>query len=168
MAVTPTYPGVYIEEIPSGVRTITGVATSITAFIGRAPRGPTNEPTMINSLSDFERMFGGLSADHLVSYAVKDFYLNGGSQAIVVRLHKNGTRAEISLPTGQAAPNDVLPLVAANEGKWGNSLRVTVDHKTKDPNDNQLFNLEISEVNPTTQAVLSVEKLLNVSVDDAN
>ncbi|NEQ82882.1 MAG: hypothetical protein F6K26_22370 [Moorea sp. SIO2I5] len=48
MPVTPTYPGVYIEEIPSGVRTITGVATSITAFIGRALRGPTDEPILIN------------------------------------------------------------------------------------------------------------------------
>ena len=60
MPVTPTYPGVYLEEISSGVRTITGVATSITAFIGRAQRGPTNEAVTINSLGDFERIFGGL------------------------------------------------------------------------------------------------------------
>ena len=63
MLVTPTYPGVYVEEIPSGVRTITGVATSITAFIGRAKRGPCNEPTEINNLGDFERVFGGLWKD---------------------------------------------------------------------------------------------------------
>ncbi len=43
MPVTLTYPGVYVEEIPSGVRTVTGVATSITAFIGRALRGPVND-----------------------------------------------------------------------------------------------------------------------------
>ena len=53
MPVTPTYPGVYIEEIPSGVRTITGVATSITAFVGRAPMGPASEPTLINNFTDF-------------------------------------------------------------------------------------------------------------------
>ena len=47
MPVTPTYPGVYIEEIPSGVRTITGVATSITAFIGRARRGPATFSTAL-------------------------------------------------------------------------------------------------------------------------
>lgn len=81
-----TYPGVYIEEIPSGVRTITGVATSITAFIGRALRGPTDEPVTINSYGDFERIFGGLWAPSPMSYAVRDFFLNGGSQAIVVRL----------------------------------------------------------------------------------
>jgi phage tail sheath protein FI len=86
MPVTPTYPGVYVEEIPSGVRTITGVATSITAFIGRARHGPVNTAVTINSFADFERRFGGLWADSTMSYAVRDFYLNGGSQAIIARL----------------------------------------------------------------------------------
>lgn len=81
-----TYPGVYIEEIPSGVRTITGVATSITAFIGRTQRGSTNKAVTINNFSDFERIFGGLWLDSSLGYAVRDFYLNGGSQAIIVRL----------------------------------------------------------------------------------
>ena len=45
-----TYPGVYIEEIPSGVCTITGVATSITAFIGRALKGPADDPVTINRI----------------------------------------------------------------------------------------------------------------------
>jgi phage tail sheath protein FI len=84
--VTPTYPGVYIEEIPSGVRTITSIATSITAFIGRALRGPVNEPVLINNYGDFERIFGGLWVDSTLGYAVRDFYLNGGSQAVIVRL----------------------------------------------------------------------------------
>lgn len=88
MPVPTTYPGVYIEEIPSGVRTITGVATSITAFIGRASRGSVNEPITINSFADFERMFGGLGVNYPLSYAVLDFYLNGGGQAIMVRLFK--------------------------------------------------------------------------------
>src|SRR6266852_805405 len=83
-----TFPGVYIEEIPSGVRTITGVATSITAFIGRTRRGLINEPTTINSFGDFDRQFGGLWVEYPVSYAVRDFYLNGGRQAIIVRLYK--------------------------------------------------------------------------------
>jgi phage tail sheath protein FI len=87
MPVAPTYPGVYITEIPSGVRTITGVATSITAFIGRAVRGATDEPVTINSFGDFERLYGGLWAASTLGYAVRDFYLNGGSQAIIVRLY---------------------------------------------------------------------------------
>jgi phage tail sheath protein FI len=86
MPVNPTYPGVYIEEVPSGVRTITGVATSITAFIGRTLRGPVDEPITINGYADFERVFGGLWTGSTLGYAVRDFYMNGGSQAIVVRL----------------------------------------------------------------------------------
>jgi uncharacterized protein len=86
MPVNPTFPGVYIEEIPSGVRTITGVATSITAFIGRALRGPTNEATTVNSFGDFERNFGGIWVESNLGFAVRDFYLNGGSQAVIVRL----------------------------------------------------------------------------------
>ncbi len=86
MPVSPTYPGVYIEEISSGVRTITGVATSITAFIGRARRGPVNIPVTINNFGDFERSFGPLWRESTLSFAVRDYYLNGGRQAIIVRL----------------------------------------------------------------------------------
>ena len=87
MPVALSFPGVYIEEIPSGVRTITGVATSITAFIGRALRGPTDESVTINSNADFERIFGGLWTESTLGFAVRDFYLNGGSQGIIVRLY---------------------------------------------------------------------------------
>jgi phage tail sheath protein FI len=87
MPATLTYPGVYIQEIPSGVRTIVGVATSITAFIGRTRRGPVNEPITINGFADFERIFGGLWELSPVSFAVQDFYRNGGSQAVIVRLY---------------------------------------------------------------------------------
>ncbi len=87
MPSTLSYPGVYVEEIPSGVRTITGVATSITAFVGRAKRGPVNEAVTINNYGDYERVFGGLDLNSTMSYAVRDFYLNGGSQAVIVRLY---------------------------------------------------------------------------------
>lgn len=87
MPVQPTYPGVYIEEISSGVHTITGVATSITAFLGRAKRGPVNKPVTIESFSDFDRIFGGLWLESTLGYAVKDFYLNGGNLAVIVRLY---------------------------------------------------------------------------------
>ena len=81
-----SYPGVYIEEVPSGVRTITGVPTSIAAFVGRASRGPVNVATTLNGFGDYERIFGGLWLASQMGYAVKDFFLNGGGQAIVVRL----------------------------------------------------------------------------------
>ncbi|HEU4388343.1 MAG TPA: phage tail sheath C-terminal domain-containing protein [Blastocatellia bacterium] len=158
-----TYPGVYVEEIPSGVRTITGVATSITAFIGRALRGPVNDPVTINSFGDFERIFGGLWVGSTVGYAVRDFYLNGGSQALIVRLHNGAKAAEIALPTTSPSPNDLLRLVAANVGAWGNNLKGTVDYQAKDKD--KLFNLIISEVDAVSSQVLRTEKFLNLSVN---
>jgi len=52
MPITTSYPGVYIEELPSGVRTITGVATSIAAFVGWAAQGPTTQAGLVLSWSD--------------------------------------------------------------------------------------------------------------------
>ena len=63
MAVSGSAPGVYIEEIPSGSPPISGVPTSIAAFVGYTARGPVDEATQIFSFADFERSFGGLDVD---------------------------------------------------------------------------------------------------------
>jgi phage tail sheath protein FI len=182
MPIAPTYPGVYIEEIPSGVRTITGVATSITAFVGRAVSGPVNEPTIINSFGDYERRFGGLSLLSTMSYAVRDFYLNGGSQAIIVRVIRNGGTARISLPVETTSPPVASPpagslfLDAASAGGWGSNLSATVDYNTADPTrpvtsppatpDPELFNLVVTQKQGDT--VQSEEKFLLVSMNPAS
>jgi len=103
-----SYPGVYVEEIPSGVRTITGVATSITAFLGRALRGPVNQAVTINSFGDFERSFGGLWLDSQLGYAVRDFFLNGGGQAVIVRLFHPGYADDADRADAEAAAAAVL------------------------------------------------------------
>jgi hypothetical protein len=159
-----TYPGVYIQEIPSGVRTIVGASTSITAFVGRTLRGPVNEPVRIQSFSDYVRVFGGLWEPSTVSYAVQQFFLNGGSDALIVRVHRGGTKAILNLSTADGA----LLLEAANEGKWGENLRATVDHNTKgniDPaSDPDEFNLRIEEKVPGSNTeIVQREVFLNVS-----
>src|SRR5579872_757706 len=141
MPVQPTYPGVYIEEIASGVRTITGVATSITAFVGRARSGPVEEPVTLNSYGDFERIFGGLWADSSLGYAVRDFYLNGGSQAIVVRLYRAAAGPPTPVTTAELAVGG-LNLQAASPGSWGNQLQALVDHDVAG-GDPTLFNLSV-------------------------
>ncbi|MFY9511085.1 MAG: hypothetical protein WAQ05_08945, partial [Rubrivivax sp.] len=85
MAVAVTYPGVYIEEVPSGVRTITSVGTSITAFVDFFREGPMNRAVEVFGMSDFARIFGGLDTRSEASYALQQFFLNGGSSALVVR-----------------------------------------------------------------------------------
>src|SRR4051812_1825146 len=130
MPVAPTYPGVYVEEIPSGVRTITGVATSITAFVGRARRGPSNRAVTINAFGDFEKTFGGLWISSALGFGVRDFSLNGGSQAIVVRLyHAAPAPAAPAVAPAAKAPLTIgaITLRAASEGKWGANLRGTID-----------------------------------------
>lgn len=159
-----TYPGVYIEEIPSGVRTITGVATSITAFLGRARRGPVNEPTTINSFGDFERQFGGLQVEHPVSYAVRDFYLNGGSQAIIVRLYK--PKDDKTDGKARFAVDD-LNLVAQNPGTWGNKLRASISVEVSDETRNRLgLKADDALFNLTITLGASTEKFLNVTMTD--
>ena len=111
-----SYPGVYVVEKPSGVRTITGVATSITAFIGRAIRGPVNDPIRIQNYSDYDRTFGGLSLDSTMSYAVQQFFQNGGSDALIVRIYAVGAPppadgiAVLPLASGAVAASGTLTL----------------------------------------------------------
>src|SRR3954452_2153440 len=81
-----TYPGVYVEEVPSGVRTITPVSTSVTAFVGFTSRGAADTARQIFSYADFEREFGGLSVDSDLSYAVQHYFQNGGAEAWIVRV----------------------------------------------------------------------------------
>jgi uncharacterized protein len=86
---TPSYG--YTEEIPNGGHAITGVPTSITVFLGRALTGPVvtdqeGGTEVIYSFADYESLFGGLSHDAPMSYGVRDFFLNGGSQAVIARL----------------------------------------------------------------------------------
>jgi len=140
-----SYPGVYIEEIPSGVRTITGVATSITAFVGRAWKGPLDEPVKVNSAADYERIFGGLWRPSMMSYAVRQFFTNGGSQSLVVRVAaRTGGDAAAAAQIDLGGTN---VLRASNPGTWGRNLVATVDFHTKDENaptpDTNLFNLTI-------------------------
>ncbi|HEY4620160.1 MAG TPA: hypothetical protein VIG93_00555, partial [Gaiellaceae bacterium] len=54
------FPGVYVEELPSGVASIAGVETSSTGFVGEAPDGPHGTAERILSFADFERVYGGL------------------------------------------------------------------------------------------------------------
>jgi phage tail sheath protein FI len=153
-----TYPGVYIEEVPSAVRTIIGVATSITAFVGRARRGPTDRPVGVQNFADFERAFGGLWEPSPLGYAVQHFFANGGSDALIVRVHNGGAAATLALAT--------FNLVAANEGDWGEQLRVRVDHDTRPLQPTEaagtLFNLAVRFARP--DGTFEVERFRNISV----
>jgi len=158
-----TFPGVYIEEIPSGVHPIVGVATSIGAFVDVFPRGPIDSAVEVLSFGDFERTFGGLDTSSEASYQIQQFFLNGGTDAWVVRTGDAGTykTAHVTVAQNPAGAGTKIVNVSAGRrvrgasvddpGLWGNFVRVEVDYdvalaSSSTQSFTELFNLTISEI----------------------
>jgi phage tail sheath protein FI len=118
--ISTTYPGVYVEELPDTVRSIVGVNTSTAAFIGRALKGPVNVPVPIYSFSEFERIFGGLWINSKMSYAVYQFFQNGGRDALIVRVQNGATKSTIDI-------KGAFVIEAANEGAWSRNLEIQIE-----------------------------------------
>jgi phage tail sheath protein FI len=162
MPIAPTYPGVYIQELPSQFRAITGVATSVAAFIDWFPRGPLNEAIQVNSWADVERTFGGLHARSEASYALDQFFANGGSTAWVVRVGNSATPADsttaanVGIRSKNTSGTAVLTLTAREPGVWGNLVRAIVEPGSIPTT----FNLVLREVNISEgrQTVLREER----------
>jgi phage tail sheath protein FI len=157
-----TFPGVYIEEAESAVHPIVGVATSITAFVGRALRGPVDEAVTITSFGDFQRIFGGVWLESNLGYAVQDFYRNGGSTAIIVRVHKTAAATDTATLTFGSGTDEII-LDAAAPGAWGSKLSAVIDNEVSDPTDTTLFNLTVTDAGTKT-----VESFRNVSYATAS
>src|SRR5690349_1283325 len=109
MPVQVSYPGVYVQENPSGARTVTGVSTASTAFVDYFPRGPMSDATTANAVQvtnwrDFERIFGGLNRNSEASYAIYQYFNNGGSTAWVVR-SGDGTATQSTLGVEVLSPS---------------------------------------------------------------
>ena len=153
MPATLTYPGVYIEEIPSGVHTITGVATSIAAFVGWAPQGPVTKAVLVVSWSDFARQFGELDSRSYLGYAVNQFFGNGGQQAYIVRLAWMD-----ALTASAASVGGTLNLWASSPGQWVNNFQIVV---TIQPG-GSLFNIKVQDTKGNV-----LETFLNLSVTSA-
>ena len=116
MPISVTHPGVYIEETPSSVHSIQGVDTSTTAFIGTAKMGPTNQATAINSFIEYEKIFGGLWKKSNMSYAIYQYFLNGGQDALIVSVHDGAKAARYEIDGSN------LKLQASSAGMWGTNL----------------------------------------------
>jgi uncharacterized protein len=157
-----TYPGVYIEELPSGVRPIVGVSTSTTAFVGRARKGPVDEAVLIHSFPEYARIFGGLWVDSRMSFAVRQYFQNGGSEAVIVRVTRGAATRAATSAKSFSGPGGALHIAASSPGLWGDSVSVAIDHLTADPA--TLFNITAVDADPENG---STETLRNLSVDPA-
>ncbi|QDH33220.1 phage tail sheath C-terminal domain-containing protein [Porphyrobacter sp. YT40] len=116
------YPGVYIQEVPSGIRTITGASTAILAIAGHFPRGPIDRPVRVTSWGDVERHFGGIDRRYEAAYALQEFFLQGGTQAWVARIAFQ--QPGIVLNTTETA----MTVRARANGTGGNGIEVRVSH----------------------------------------
>lgn len=178
MPVRPTFPGVYVEEIPSGVRTIAGVSTSTAAFVGAFPRGLQDEAVQLFSLSDFEREYGGLNVDSDTSYAIQQFFLNGGTECFVVRVAGPGALASHFTAVNGFGDNivnwsagrSIRGLPAVNPGTWGDFLRFEIDYATRAPTvaaeTDTLFNATVSLVRVDGDRTVTVasERYVNLTM----
>ncbi len=145
-----TYPGVYIEELPSAVHTITGVATSIAAFVGWAQKGSVSKAVLVQSWMDFAREFGGLDPRSYLGYAVNQFFANGGQQAYVVRVVWTDKHTASTTVEG-------LTLFARNPGQWASGYQVVVN-----PTGSGVFSLQVQD--PTGKPL---ETFLNLTATSA-
>src|SRR5687768_1315393 len=141
MPVTPalTYPGVYVQEVPSGVRTIVGVGTSIGMFIGVSTRGPIGSPRRCVSYSAFREIYGeDHSAGDLAHY-VRLFFLNGGTDCWVMRIANGALASSVTLLN--EAGGNALILTAKDRGADGENIRAIVTYGGASPE--VTFNIDI-------------------------
>src|SRR5262245_41922017 len=150
MPVTVSYPGLYIEELPSSVHTINAAPTSITVFVGyvhpfqgecaaKGDLGEWGKPIRIFNFEDYRRIFGDLYrneylGDSKVGYAVQQFFLNGGSDAYVVGLRPKfyGPNAnDVAAVVGAAAPLSGIVFTARELTDQRKKIRITIQNVVK-------------------------------------
>ena len=164
------HPGVYLQEVPSGVRPIEGVSTSTAAFIGKAEMGSLDTAVLVTTMTEFSSRYGGFLTDGsgFLAHSVLQFFQNGGKRAYIARIAGNGAApASITVADRKAQnPAAALTISAKNEGTWGNLLDLVITDGATDPDN--LFNIAVyrnrSNLNPP-QPPLLLETLQNLSMD---
>lgn len=143
--VIPTYPGVYVEEVSSGVRPITLASTSTAAFIGQAEKGSLVDAVKIYNFTQFQNLYGGFLPNSYLAHAVYQFFNNGGSQCYIVRVAgENVETAEIGLSDRAQAPATPLlslTVSAVSPGFWGNHIEIIIEDSIT--NSGNEFNLKV-------------------------
>ena len=124
-------PGVYVEEYDNSPRSIEGVGTSTAGFIGFTEKGSAQgAPLLVTNFKSFTKQFGGFLSEfthgeyRYLANSVEQFFVNGGTRCYVTRVvPSDAKKAEI-----QAG---ILRVEAANEGKWGNRIQISMNTVTK-------------------------------------
>jgi hypothetical protein len=133
--------GIVVAEGPGADSAIAQLPAAVTAFVGRALRGPVNRPVAVRSFAEFHQLFGGLWQPSPLSYAVEQFFESGGQRAVIVRVVNGGAPATITLPCGAES----LTLAALSPGSR-EALRASVDYDNIAANEPDRFNLVVQRV----------------------
>jgi uncharacterized protein len=137
-----TYPGVYVLEVPSGVRPIAAASTSTAAFIGEAEKGAISEAKKIFNFTEYQNLYGGFLNNSYLSHAVFQFFNNGGTQCYIVRVAgANTATANIVLNDRGTPAQESLTISARSAGVWGNELAIVISDGTN--NSGNEFNLYV-------------------------
>jgi len=164
MPVSPTYPGVYVQEIPSGVRTIVGVSTSIGMFVGMAAKGPMFSAVRCSSYTDFVNTFSDNTIVGGLANYIRLFFLNGGTDCYVMRIAFNATSSSVTLQNEAGAP--VLTLTAKDPGLAGEMIRANVTYGGPQPEvtfNMDLFRWQVDSNGRRTKT--GIESWKNLSMD---
>lgn len=164
------HPGVYIQEVSSGVRPIEGASTSTAAFIGRTEKGPTDRALMVTSFTEFETIYGGFLQGYFLAQSALQFFNNGGKRlyvARVARLTDSDTKriaqtASITLADRETTPTTTLKIEAISPGAWGNTLMIDIADGSQDPGDD--FKLVVNQEVPGVPHPIPLESYDNLSL----
>jgi phage tail sheath protein FI len=129
---TLSYPGVYVQEISSGVRPISIASTSTAAFVGLAEMGP-DVPVRVTNWTEFQRYYGGFITDGYLAHSVFQFFNNGGRQCYIVRVTRSDAAVASITVQNRASPAVAgLTFSAKNKGEWGNFLYLQIENSSID------------------------------------
>lgn len=161
---TVSYPGVYMQEVASGVRPIQAASTSTAAFVGVAERGEIGIAHKVFNFTEFATAYGGFLGGHYLAHAVFQFFNNGGSQCYVVRVAPGAQTADVTLRDRADAPQDALTVSASSPGVWGNHLQLRIDSASGIDPENT-FALEVHRFAPGDDEPQSLERFENLSMN---
>ncbi len=142
-------PGVYVEEVEAGARPIEGVGTAVAAFVGFAPQGPVNTPTLVSNWSQYTQLFGEFAEGQYLAHAVYGYFLNGGGNCYIVRVNSDGNggngQPEPAVPQAVVGGYRVLAKALPRGSKGGGDITVEVSEETGDGAGEDRFLLTVKQ-----------------------
>ncbi len=172
---TLSYPGVYMEEVSSGVRPIAAASTSTAAFVGRAEKGPDDEAKRITNWTQFQKYYGTFIKESYLAESVFQFFNNGGNQCYIVRVTRSDAEtADVTVQNRAASPVPCVKFLAKNKGAWGNYLYLQIEDGMDDPGNTFKISIRKQEKETITAdnfaeiTPLEVHDNLSMDADSAN